>query len=413
MPDPVYVLGGYQTDFARNWKKEGKDFADAMAETAAATLDATALDASEIGTVHVGNFAAELYCTQGHLGGFLAELDPAFAGIPASRHEAACASGSVSLLMGAAEIEAGRYETALVLGVEQMKTVDPATGGDYLGTAGWYEREAKGVEFPFPTLFAGLGDLYEERYGLKQEHLTRIAEINFQNARRNPHAQTRDWFEGEIAAGINEGKYTRHVAGRLSVRDCSQITDGAAGLVLASGPFAQAYAARRGLDLATLPRILGWGHTTAAIQFRTKLEQGRTGDHAEYVLPQTRRAIVDAFRRAEIADVWAVDGIETHDCFTTSQYMAIDHFGLTPPGQSWRALEEGVIDFDGQLPMNASGGLIGSGHPVGATGVRQVLDAARQVTGAAGAYQIEGARRIATLNIGGSGTTNVATVVGV
>ena len=84
--------------------------------------------------------------------------------------------------MASAEIEAGRYGAALILGVEQMKTVDPTTGGDYLGTAAWYDREARDIEFPFPKLFAGLGDVYEERFGLKQEHLTRIAEINMSTA---------------------------------------------------------------------------------------------------------------------------------------------------------------------------------------------------------------------------------------
>ena len=409
MSVPVYVLGGYQTDFARNWNKEGKDFSDAFAETVTGTLDATSLEPADIDVAHVGNFAAELYCNQGHLGGFFAELDPAFAGVPAARHEAACASGSISLLMASAEIEAGRYDTALILGVEQMKTVDPATGGDYLGTAAWYDREAKGIEFPFPRLFAGLGDVYEERFGLKQSHLTRIAEINYSNARRNPRAQTREWFDDDIATQICEGKYDRNVAGRLHVRDCSQITDGAVGLVLASAESARRHAERRGIELDEIPQILGWGHTTAAIRFETKLEQSRD---SEYVLPYTRRAITDALGRAGLEDIWAVDGVETHDCFTTSQYMAIDHFGLTAPGQSWQAIEEGVIEFDGQLPFNASGGLIGAGHPVGATGVRQVLDAHRQVTGTAGDYQIEGARKIATLNIGGSATTSVVTVIG-
>jgi acetyl-CoA C-acetyltransferase len=193
------------------------------------------------------------------------------------------------------------------------------------------------------------------------------------------------------------------------VRDCSQITDGAVGLVLASADFAQRYAEQRGLELDDVPQILGWGHTTAAIRFETKIARS-AGD--DYVLPHTRRAITDALGRAQLEDIWAVDGVETHDCFTTSQYMAIDHFGLTPPGQSWQAIEEGVIEFDGQLPFNASGGLIGGGHPVGATGVRQVLDAYRQVSGTAGDYQIEGANKIATLNIGGSATTSVAMVIG-
>ena len=123
-------------------------------------------------------------------------------------------------------------------------------------------------------------------------------------------------------------------------------------------------------------------------------------------------AQLDAFRRAGLERVWDVQGIETHDCFTTSEYMAIDHFGLTPPGESWKAVEEGVIDMDGRMPINPSGGLIGAGHPVGATGARQVLDAWKQVSDCAGDYQVPNARRFATLNIGGSGTTSCVFIVG-
>jgi acetyl-CoA C-acetyltransferase len=92
--------------------------------------------------------------------------------------------------------------------------------------------------------------------------------------------------------------------------------------------------------------------------------------------------------------------------------MAIDHFGITPPGQSWLAVESGEIVPGGKIPINPSGGLIGLGHPVGATGVRMVLDAYKQVTETAGAYQVEGARNFATLNIGGSTTTCVSFIVG-
>ena len=131
-----------------------------------------------------------------------------------------------------------------------------------------------------------------------------------------------------------------------------------------------------------------------------------------YVLPWTRKAVADAYARAGIRDCWDLDVIETHDCFTTSEYMAIDHFGLTAPGQSWKAIEEGMIEMGGRLPINPSGGLIGCGHPVGATGARQMLDAYKQVTNTAGDYQIPGARRAATLNIGGSATTNVVFIIG-
>ena len=110
--------------------------------------------------------------------------------------------------------------------------------------------------------------------------------------------------------------------------------------------------------------------------------------------------------------VEAVNAIETHDCFTPTEYMAIDHFGLTAPGESWKAIEDGVIDLGGETPINPSGGLMGVGHPVGASGVRMLLDATKQVTGAADGYQVEGAKNVSTLNIGGSGTTTVSFVVG-
>lgn len=407
MTSSVYILGGYQTDFARNWRKEESNLREIMGEAVQGALEATGLAAHDIDTAHVGNFAGELYAKQGQLGGFFAEIDPDFGGLPTSRHEAACASGSISILMGAAEIEAGRYETALVLGVEQMKTVSPVEGGDFLGTAGWYELEAAGVDLPFPKLFGRLGDVYDERYGLDAAHLTRLAELNYANAQRNPNAQTRAWL-GDLDE-LQGGKYAAQVTGRLAVRDCSQITDGAVSLVLASEAKAAEWAERSGVDLADVPRIEGWGHRTAALTFDSKIAQA-AGD--PYILPHTRRAIVDAFERAGVEDAWQLDAIETHDCFTTSHYMAIDHFGLTEPGRSFEAIEDGVIDFEGALPMNPSGGLIGGGHPVGATGVRQALDAHRQVTGAAGDYQVPDAKRVATLNIGGSGTTSVSLVIG-
>ncbi|MGB6551979.1 MAG: hypothetical protein WBE78_00710, partial [Candidatus Binataceae bacterium] len=121
-PAPVYILGGAQTDFARNWSKEGKHFVAMMREAVLGGLAATKIDPKEVETAHVGNFAAELYAKQGHVGAFFVEIDPAFSGLPTSRHEAACASGSIAIIAASAEIEAGRYDLACVTGVEQMKT---------------------------------------------------------------------------------------------------------------------------------------------------------------------------------------------------------------------------------------------------------------------------------------------------
>jgi acetyl-CoA C-acetyltransferase len=403
---PIYVLGGHQTDFARNWAKEGKHISAMIREAVTGGLEKTGVEPHEIEVGHVGNFAAELYAMQGHLGAFLVDVDPALRGLPTARHEAACASGSIAINAAAAEIEAGRYDVALVVGVEQMKTVSPKVGGDYLGTAAWYELEAKGVDFPFPKLFGRLGDEYDQRYGLKSDHLATIAAINYDNAKRNPLAQTRTWYMSEAHARRPDA-YNTVIGGRIKVTDSSQVTDGAVAVVLASEAFATRWAARHKRTLAEIPRILGWGHRTAPLLFDDKV-----AERAEYVLPHTRQAIVDAYRRAKIADCWQLDGIETHDCFTTSEYMAIDHFGLSKPGESWKAIEDGTIALGGKLPINPSGGLIGCGHPVGATGVRQLLDAYLQTTGQAGAYQVPNARRFGILNIGGSGTTSCVFIVG-
>lgn len=408
MSQDVYILGGYQTDFARNWSKENKHFSALMREVVLGGLAATQVKPEDIQTGHVGNFAAELYCKQGHLGAFFVETHPAFSGLPTGRHEAACASGSIALLAASAEIEAGRYDLTAVVGVEQMKTVDATTGGDYLGTAAWYELEAEGVQFPFPKLFGKLGDEYDKRYGLKDEHLAAISAINYANAKKNPNAQTRTWYmnQGHAMCRTDDNPA---VGGRIRISDCSQVTDGAAVTFLASRSYAEKYAKQRGVALDSIPRILGWGHHTARLLFEDKVAESR---EADYVLPHVRATVTDALKRAGIADVSGIDGIETHDCFTTSEYMAIDHFGLTKPGESWKAVEEGVIAIGGRCPINPSGGLIGGGHPVGATGVRQLLDAYKQVTGTAGDYQVEGARTFATLNIGGSGTTSVTFIVG-
>lgn len=404
---PVYILGGHQTDFARNAARAGDGLFELMREAVQGALADARLDAREIEAGHVGNFVGELFTGQGQLGGMLAAVDPGFDGTPAGRHEAACASGSIALLAASAEIECGRYDCVLVTGVELERNVPGAVAAQHLGAATWVGQEGEGATYVWPHMFHLVGQEYERRFGLKYEHLARIAEINIGNARRNPLAQTRDWQYTD-ASFTADDEANPVIEGMIRRQDCGQVTDGAAAVVLASPRFAKAWAARHGLSLDAVPRIAGWGHRTAHLQLAPKL-QASAGQ--PYVFPHVREAIQGAFRRAGVADVFALDGIETHDCFTTTEYMAIDHFGLTAPGQSWRAIEDGTIAHGGRLPINPSGGLIGLGHPVGATGVRMVLDAARQVTGRAGACQVEGARRFATLNIGGSATTVVSFVV--
>lgn len=405
MSGGVWILGGYQSDFARNWHREGRDIAGLFAEVVPGTLTDAAVAESDIGVIHVGNAFGQLFTGQGHLGAMAATVEPGLAGLPAARHEAACASGGIALLAAMADLESGRYDTALVIGAELEKTVAGGRAAELMAAAAWVGHEAGGQRYVWPWAFDEIAAEYERRYGLDPAHLRAIGELNRRNARDNPNAQTREWPADPAAFSDDDGA-NPVVAGRLRRSDCSQITDGGCGVVLASDRFLR----RRGIDpeRAGASRIAGWGHRSAGLPLHPKFAAS-AGE--EFVLPHVRATILDAQRRAGIAAIEQVDVIETHDCFTPSQYLAIDHFGITKPGASWQAVESGDLERDGRIPMNPSGGLIGGGHPVGATGVRMVWDAHRQVTGTAQGYQVAGAATAATLNIGGSTATTVCFIV--
>ncbi|WP_372573635.1 acetyl-CoA acetyltransferase [Ruegeria jejuensis] len=405
--DAVYILGGHQTDFARNWTREGGDIYGMMKTCLEAGLAETGIEAKDLQTCHIGNFVAELFCGQGQLGGMFVAIDPAFSGLPTARHEAACASGSLAVLAAAAEIEAGRYDLACVLGVEFMRNVHGDQAAAHLGAARWVGREADDVGFVWPHLFSELAVEYHRRHGLEYDHLMEIARIAMENGRRNPNAQTRKW-EFRNAAFTADDAENPVIEGWMRRRDCGQVTDGAAVVFLASPRFAEEFAKKSGRPVESLSKVAGWGHSTATMCIEDKFTESAGSD---YVLPHVKGAIDDAYCRAGIGSATDLDVIETHDCFTITEYMAIDHFGITAPGESWKAIEDGTIGFGGRLPVNPSGGLIGLGHPVGASGVRMVLDAHKQVTGRAGDYQVAGARRAGTLNIGGSATTTASFVV--
>jgi len=404
----TYILGGWQSDFGRNWAREGKEMFDGFSEAVHGGLEATGLDPEDIDVGHVGNFVGDLFAGQGLLGGFFAQAEPRFGDLPTSRHEGACASGSLALLAAMSDIQAGHYGTALVLGIELMRNVPGQTGAEYLGAAAWTGHEFGDATYVWPRAFSNLTDEYDERYGIDEAHLRRISQINFENAKRNPNAQTRN-YSFSNASFTADDEANPVIEGRVRKTDCGQVTDGAAAVILASPERAAAYARARGVPLESLPRIKGWGHRSAPIRYQTKVENSR-GE--AYVFPHVKRTIDEARARAGV-ELGDVDVVETHDCFSMTEYMAIDHLGLTAPGESWKAVEAGDIEMGGRLPINPSGGLIGLGHPVGATGVRMALDAFKQTTGGAGDYQVEGAKNVQTLNIGGSTTTTVSLLIGV
>ena len=246
MNKPVHIIGGYQTDFARVWSREGMDISDMIRDASLGALAACDLEASAIQSIHVGNAFAEAQRQQGHLGAMVSQVVPELWGVPAMRHEGACASSSLAALTAMAEIEAGRYDCVLVLGAEEFKNLPGDQASQNQNSAAWRDREDIDCRFMWPAVFGLLADEYEQRYGLDRQVLNRISEINYSHAKRNPKAQTRRW---EFAEGSFRDDDALNPVIEPGVRrlHCGQITDGACAVVLASPEFAAEYRKSRGL----------------------------------------------------------------------------------------------------------------------------------------------------------------------
>jgi acetyl-CoA acetyltransferase len=407
----VFILGGGRTDFKRNLKKEGKTIRHVIAEAGKKAIEDAKIDPGEIQAAAVGNFNAGQFTKQLHLGAFIPEVDPKLHGIPTMHTEAACASGALSVLLGAQWIAGGFHDAVLVVGAEQQKTMSSVDGSDVLGAAADYHVEKPEYgDFMFPKLFGKIAEIYIQKYGASPDDLAAVAYKNYAHARLNPMAQMREAnLTYSDASQVSEKNPS--VAPPLRVSDCSQITDGAAALVLVSGKFLE----QHGLDKSKYPQLLGFGHTTDYLALEKK-------DAPTF--STARKAAEQAFKMANLKPR-DMSGAEVHDCFSITEIVAYEILGLAEPGKGAELAKSGAtalpqvrgehvsgkIDFE--IPVNAGGGLIGDGHPVGATGVRQVYEAYQQLTNQAGARQVPNAKRYLTFNMGGSLTTSVAMIWGV
>src|SRR3954449_13004847 len=406
----VYIIGGARTDFKRNLKKEGKTVRDLITESGRKALADAKIDASDIQAAAVGNFNAGQFTKQLHLGGFVPEIDPALHGIPTMHTEAACASGSLSVLLGAQWIMGGIHDAVLVVGAEQQKTMSSLDGGDVLGAAADYhlERPEYGA-FMFPKLFGRIAQIYLEKYGASADDLAAVAYKNYAHARLNPLAQMRDVnLTYDYASQVSEKNPS--VAPPLRVTDCSQITDGGAAIMLVSGK----YLDRIGRDKSKVPRLLGFGSTTDYLALEKK-------DVPTF--STARKAAEKAFGMANLKPR-DMHGVEVHDCFSITEIVAYEILGLAEPGKGAELAKSGATalpqvrgehvsgKIGGEIPVNVGGGLLGDGDPVGATGVRHVYEAHQQLTGQADARQVTGAKKYLTFNMGGSLTTSVAMIWG-
>jgi acetyl-CoA acetyltransferase len=295
-----------------------------------------------------------------------------------------------------------------VVGAEQQKTMSSLDGSDVLGAAADYHNEKPEYgDFMFPKLFGRIAQIYIEKYGATEADLARVAWKNYAHAKLNPLAQMRDAdLTFDCASQVSDKNPS--VAPPLKVSDCSQITDGAASVVLVSGK----YLDKIGRDRSKIARLLGYGHTTDYLPLDKK-------DAPTFSI--ARKAAEKAFRMANLTPR-DLQGAEVHDCFSITEIVAYEILGLAEPGKGVELVKSGATTLPQvrpekskapfEIPVNAGGGLIGDGHPVGATGVRQVHEAYQQLTGQAGARQIENVRRFLTFNMGGSLTTSVAMIWG-
>ena len=400
----VHVIGAGRTDFRRNLRKEGLVLRDVIVEAGRAALADAGVEPGEVEAGVVGNFAAGLYTRQLHLGALLVGIDESLRGIPTLHTEAACASGSVAVLTAAQWISGGLHDLVLVVGAEQQKTMSPAEGADVLAAAAdWNDEKPLYGDHMMPKMFAAIADSYAARHGLPEESLATVVLKNYAHARRNPQAQMRE-AAMTLDKAVTACDANPRFAPPLKITDCSQITDGAAAVVLASDRFL-----RSGRAL----RLLGFGHTTDALRLDAKVVPE---------FPIARRAAERAYAMAGVSPR-DLDTAEVHDCFSITELVAYEALGLAEAGQATAVLESGVTTLPQaraevgvgerpafSLPVNTGGGLIADGHPVGATGVRQVVEAFRQGCGEAGDRQVDGARTCMTFNMGGSLTTNVAMI---
>ncbi|MFN2542088.1 MAG: thiolase family protein, partial [Chthoniobacterales bacterium] len=324
--------------------------------------------------------------------------------------EAACASGALSVLLGAQWIMGGFHDAVLVIGAEQQKTMSSLDGSDVLGAAADYHNEKPEYgDFMFPKLFGRIAQIYIDKYGASEKDFATVAWKNYAHAKLNPLAQMRDAdLTLDCASQVSEENPS--VAPPLKVSDCSQITDGAASIVLVSGKYLE----KIGRDKNKAPRLLGYGHTTDYLPLDKK-------DAPTFSI--ARKAAAKAFEMANLKPR-DLQGADVHDCFSITEIVVYEILGLAEPGKGAELAKSGATalpqvrnekmkgKFGFELPVNAGGGLIADGHPVGATGVRQVVEAYQHLTGQAGARQIPNAQRFLTFNMGGSLTTSVAMVWG-
>lgn len=372
----VAVIGVGISKFGELWDRSLRSL---ITEVGIKAVEDAEINPNKIEALFGGNMSAGQFVKQEHIAALTMDQS-ALTPKPAMRIESACASGGQALRAAYMSIKSGMHDVVLAGGAEKMTDVLTSATQGALATAADQEWEAF-YGITFPGLYALIARLHMERYGTTREQLAQVAVKNHYNGARNPTAQ----FRKEIT--VEDVLNSSLVADPLRLFDCSPITDGAAAVILASREKAE--------ELVEDPIWItgsGAGTDSLALHDREDICTLRATQEAG------RQAYEQSNKKPKDIDL-----AEVHDCFTINEIITLEDLGFCKKGEGGKFTEDGHTAIDGKLPVNTSGGLKSKGHPVGSTGIAQVIEIVEQLRNNAGERQIKNAKVGLTHNVGGSG----------
>ena len=379
----VAIIGVGMNKWGELWDRSINDI---FVEAALEAIDDSGVD--HVDAMYVGCMSSGIFVGQEHI----ASMMPDYLGVgrvPSTRVESACASGGLAMKCGVLDVMSGNSDIVLVGGVEKMTDVS-GDGATYaLATAADQEFEVyQGVTFP--GLYAMMARAHMHKFGTTREQLAQVAVKNHLNGSKNPLAQ----FPMKIS--IDAVVNSVMIADPLTIMDCSPITDGAAAAVICSLETAKKVAKKAPV------KVIGLGHATDTIALHSREDLttlNATADAGQRALKMAGKSIKD------------IDLLEVHDCFTIAELIVLESLGFFKPGEAGAATLAGETAVDGKIPVNCSGGLKSKGHPVGATGIGQIVEITKQLRGEAGDRQVKNAKVGMTQNMGGSGGSSVVHIM--
>ncbi len=374
----VAIIGVGMTKFGEYWEKSYRGL---IQEAGVKAIRDAGVSGKDINAIYGGSMTPGLFVEQEHTSALMADYT-GLSGIPATRVEAACASGGLALREAYLSIKSSEYDVVVAGGVEKM--TDASTYSAIVALSGAGDQEWESFHgATFPALYALMARRHMLEYGTTEEQMAQVAVKNHHNGFLNPNAQ----FHSKIT--VKDVMNSGSVATPLKLLDCSPITDGAAAIVLASE--------KKAKEFTDKPVwIIGSGQASDTLAL-----------HDRKSLSRTDAAILAGKRAYEEAKVKPsdIDIAEVHDCFTIAEILAIEALGFCKIGEGGKLTEKGETALKGRIPVNTSGGLKAKGHPVGATGIAQAVEVALQLRGEADKRQVKNAKIGLTHNVGGSGAT--------